>query len=827
MLFNIDLELISNNYYYLLIILLIIFNDKYIKYINIIQELIISKDRKKIEELIIKNYKQTSDFNKNEIKKIVNDFNKKIDIKNYELNKYNPDINSYYLYNIILYLLQSINLKNSIQLFYEYYNIHNEDDNIIKDIDILNKKNRIDNYFKIILFSLLLNSKTFNLLFNNIINDLNLLLKKEDYIIIKYLYIINYNKIKLINKILENIEDEYFITNIINIDNPIIYLIFNKYIKYLDISSDKNEKKYINNIIKSILYILKDNKTSSKTQEKLDYISSNINKINYLLNDTIILINSIKNNSTNFNEEIIKFCEYLIEQEYDFFKPKKLTIIEQDKKLGTYERDLLNQEYKLNLDTFIKEIEKFTVDDIKLLLLDLSLKLNNNELYLLQDIIKEDLKIKYKSTIKSYVKQITEINDFNIKDLNKYTNNYLLVILNYIFEVYYNKSQISSNMYKYVEYINNIELKIKLKKEILDLYSKLNQVQLNQFNSKINNFIKLFNLNNFFKNYSIILDKINYINIYMYLIYYSTKKINIIENISDIYSCITYNKNILEFINNKLNEFIYDNKEILYNFILNSIILSFIYKYNKSLLNDNNIYNKLFINIKENFNLPDYIAYLLSINNDSIFIDIYNAIIPDNEDDINYLIYRYEDKEFINILEILEVNDYIDEENEEDYMNNKINFIKSIVYFHIQEYLKYKKAFNKDELNIINNTLNNIVLYLETNDKIYLKILSENKINYNLFDLLIYCYNKNNKIILEDSDYTKKLFKIDDLQELYDINYQELIAKLIKKEYYNNNISNIDIIDILNKVRLNEPIDDILRSLNIYSLKGGRLKIKK
>ena len=123
-------------------------------------------------------------------------------------------------------------------------------------------------------------------------------MKYEDYIILKYLYIINYNKVKLTNKIINNHDnDSYLINNIIyNIDNPLINLIFNYYIKYLDISSDDNEKKYINNIIKSIIYIFKENKISSKTQEKLDYIS---------------LI-----------DEIIDFCKNLITKKYDFFKPK-------------------------------------------------------------------------------------------------------------------------------------------------------------------------------------------------------------------------------------------------------------------------------------------------------------------------------------------------------------------------------------------------------------------------------------------------------------------------------------------------------------------------
>ena len=845
MLFKIDLDIISNNYYYLIIILLFIFNDKYSKYTDIIIELILSNDIKKLQQLIINNYKQTSEYNKNIIKKTINDFNKSIDIKNYELNKYNPDINSYYLYNIIFFLLQhnnKTNLNNSIELFYKYYSdiLYNSNNiDIVKDIDIINKKNRIDNYFKVILFSLLSNTKIFNVLFYNIINDLNILLKHEDYIILKYLYIINYNKVKLINKIINNHDnDSYLINNIIyNIDNPLINLIFNYYIKYLDISSDDNEKKYINNIIKSIIYIFKENKISSKTQEKLDYISLNINKINYLLYNTILLINSINIINISLIDEINDFCKNLITKKYDFFKPKQNTYTEHDKKLGTYEINLLNEKYTFNLSYYIRHIEKFTVDDIKELLIDISSKLNTDELLYLNNIIKEHLKIKHKSPSKYYVKQSNILNilkDFNISDINNYTYNYLLIILIYIYEYYYTKVEIISILPKYIEYINNNELRIKLKKEINDLYSKLNKNQLNKLHIKLSVLNKLLNVEDYNLTYynNINLDKVNIINIYVYLLYNSNVEINIINNLFNFNNLIKfkYSNNIslnlieiLEYMIENI-ENIQDRNKII-NFILNCIILCFIYRYNKDYLLDNNIYNKLFINIKSIFSSFDYIKYLFIINDDSKFIELYDNIIPENEEDINYLTDRYQNNIYYDIIDELEVNEYINSENEEDYRANKLNFMKFIVFYCIQEYFKYKKTFNKDELNKINTTKDNIVLYLETNDNKYLKILSENKLNYNLFDLLIFPFNINN-IHYTNSEYVRKILKIDDVNKYDNITLFNKFCKYIKKEYYKNNIDNKDIINILKNIRDEEDAESISKSLNLSlsSSKGGKLK---
>jgi len=106
--------------------------------------------------------------------------------------------------------------------------------------------------------------------------------------------------------------------------------------------------------------------------------------------------------------------------------------------------------------------------------------------------------------------------------------------------------------------------------------------------------------------------------------------------------------------------------------------------------------------------------------------------------------------------------------------------MKFIVFYCIQEYFKYKKTFNKDELNKINTTKDNIVLYLETNDNKYLKILSENKLNYNLFDLLIFPFNINN-IHYTNSEYVRKILKIDDVNKYDNITLFNKFCKYIIK----------------------------------------------
>ena len=114
---------------------------------------------------------------------------------------------------------------------------------------------------------------------------------------------------------------------------------------------------------------------------------------------------------------------------------------------------------------------------------------------------------------------------------------------------------------------------------------------------------------------------------------------------------------------------------------------------------------------------------------------------------------------------------------------------------------------------------------METNDNKYLKILSENKLNYNLFDLLIFPFNINN-IHYTNSEYVRKILKIDDVNKYDNITLFNKFCKYIKKEYYKNNIDNKDIINILKNIRDEEDAESISKSLNLSmsSSKVGKLK---
>jgi hypothetical protein len=883
-----EFKVVSYNYYYLVIILNFIlkFTTKN-KYDNIILEFITNVDPKKLEEYILDNYKKASIDNKDTINKVITKFNASIDIKNYQFSKFKPQINTYYLFNIVLYLLDLSNkaeIDKSIELFYEYYIdiIYNKYNlNILNDIDKLKNQDLQFNYFKIILFSLLSTNEIFDALFNNTIHKVELLIKQEEIIVIKYLYIINNSNLKLIDDVIKT-ESSNFI-DIYQQDNYLIKLIFDYYIKYLENKEflTKQDNDIIKTIINNIIYIL-DKKFTSITQTKLDYILSNINKINYLLYDTIIIIKSIKSTDELYIEKIIDFSKMLIRKKYDYFEHKNKYNLDKSKPLATLDADVLDETIDTNTANRLKLIKKFSVEDIKLYLIDIALILKIEDLILLNNLVKDNFET---NLTKSYIRQSTfiEENDFNIKNLHKYSYNFLLVILSFIYKYYYTKKEIVSKLDKYIYYIGNIELRINLKKEIETLYKKMNKKQIQNLNSKLLSIFTLLKSDEYsLSDIDINLNKQTLINVYLYLCSMETYKF-IIDDLQEIdimynnsYCIQDFTNKILINLIDKLND---GSEEYRFDFITSLIILTFINEFNKSSLDDNSIFNKLCNNylatFKSTFGLFNYIKYLFLINNrendikfskldietilttnsdtDIMLKTIYQTIISPNKEDFNKIdsnalkslldkeyhqknekvedIYKFlisyhkdlnkifEDiyKTITNIpnqdINIESINENyrnkdfklitegyekINEENEYEYNSKAIYFIKYIVFYCIEKYLNFKKLFNRDELNKITTTLDNILYILEypnSNYKENLKTISDANLNYALFNLLIFFFDESN--INDNSiQILKKILKTDKYKEYSNDYLINKFIKRLKQNYYKNKIDDSYILNI-------------------------------
>jgi len=852
-----DLELKTNNFYYLLIILSILDNS----YKEKINEYIINKNEEEIKTLMIRIYKSFTKSKKEKVKKEIKLLN--------EIKLESIKIDNAYFGLIFIYLSKKGNdLIKEIDDFYKYYSdiIYLRGDlNISKDIEKINnkldKEQSENNFYKILLFSKINNidNDLFNLLFDNIAFKLNEILQKTStnyYYYIKYLYIINYHLVKYIKSAIEVNFDEYnefyFNFNIQNNPNYIIDFCFNHLIKYLEneelLQLSIEHKTIIINILLSILLIL-DNCSIEEREKNIQIIKENLAELNILLYDLILLINKKNKLSKDFKINILDIYYNILLKNKDEIKKPRLSVNPREK-IGRLDQELLTDTdnditYLYSRYRLADELEQ--MDDLNFKKFVISFLLTNKDNKINHLLFKKLNKQKNSSSSSNsnssssstsisssklqethLIKSENKINriDFNIEKLDKLSYIELIIFLFFIYDIL---NLFPLKLEEKIEYIcNNIkeerEKRDELKKDIINSYKKLSDIQKKNLNNKLNQLSDNIYTNSFqyfirdFLNF----DKNIFLKLSFYLSNYNFKDPkNLFKDFKSLNYEYLYNKPniVFDIIFNTINFYLNKLPIIIVNkFLLNIIILGFINKYNKTLLYNDDILNKLFNNffskIKSKYGLNNYFKYLLVLNNNSNnkikFIDIYKIII--NKSDIRY---KYFNQRYKYVLD-----KFLTKKNGKDKSDlSKSIFIEFIFEYSLFKYLDYEKVFTKSQITSIKDVSSAIIRILEENTNNFnkdsetykknLEIISKNKIDFNYYDLLVFILS--NDITKKIINIVHKLLSNKDNSSIsdsrtissksYDNDYKKSFITKIINAYNHKSLSDENIIEILRVLR--------------------------